>query len=79
VNQVEIGFGADIDNIKLGVGVRLYFMNLLYHTLIFLLGFFLYSLYALITNANASSTPPPTATQSSPTADIGLGPKLQQF
>lgn len=74
VNQQEIGFWADIDNIKLGVGVRLYFMNLLYHTFIFLLGFFLYSLYALITNVNASNRQ-----ATSPTADIGLGPKLQQF
>jgi hypothetical protein len=55
VNQNQIGFGSNIDNIKLGVGVRLYFMNLLYHILIFLVGFFLYSLYALITNSNASS------------------------
>lgn len=37
------------------MGVRLYFMNLLYHILIFFVGFFLYSLYALITNSNASS------------------------
>ena len=57
-------------------------MSLLYHILIFLLGFFLYSIYALITNLNASRNHYKIIEDShgsgSVTADIGLGSKLMQ-
>ena len=80
VNKEEISFTANIENIKVGVGVRLYFMSLLYHILIFLLGFFLYSIYSLITNLNASSKHytiiEDSQGQRSVTSDIGLGSKL---
>jgi hydrogenase-4 membrane subunit HyfE len=66
----------------MGVGVRLYFLNLLYHILIFALGFFLYSLYSIITNSNASRIIigyiEETVVKSSPTAEIGLGNKLEK-
>lgn len=55
-------------------------MSLGYHILIFLLGFFLYSIYALITNLNASRTHftiiEDSQASGSVTADIGLGSKL---
>ena len=49
-----------MEDIKLGIGTRLYFLTLLYHILVFTVAFVFYSLYALITNLNASSNPPLT-------------------
>lgn len=43
-----------MENIKMGIGARLYFMSLHYHILIFMVGFLLYSIYALVTNSRAS-------------------------
>lgn len=80
MNKEEIAFTANIENIKVGIGVRLYFMSLMYHILIFLLGFFLYSIYALVTNLKASRTHSiiieDSQASGSVTADIGLGSKL---
>jgi hypothetical protein len=56
------------------VGVRLYFLTLLYHVLLFLVGFFLYSLYALITNVNASSTSLPTQRKNSKILQLSAPP-----
>jgi hypothetical protein len=55
VNQGAIGFGQALCQIKLGVGVRLYFTTLMHSIAIFILAFLMYSLYAMITNLNASS------------------------
>ena len=55
VNQKEISFLCQLDQIRLGIGVRMYFTTLIYFMLTLLIAFFLYSLYAMITNINASS------------------------
>ena len=47
---------TSFDDINLGVGVRLYFMSLGYTALLFLFAFFLYSVYAIITNIETAST-----------------------
>ena len=55
VNQKEIAFTTQLPQIKLGVGVRLYFTTLIHYTIVFLVTFVMYSLYTMITNINASS------------------------
>ena len=55
VNQNEISFLCQLSQIRLGIGVRMYFTTAIYFMVIFLVAFFMYSLYAMITNINASS------------------------
>ena len=43
-----------MDNVDLGVGVRLYFMSISHHAVIITLAFLIYALFALITNIVAS-------------------------
>ena len=46
----ELPYCTSFDELKMGVGVHLYFRSLLYNSIVFLLMFFIYSIYAMITN-----------------------------
>lgn len=53
VNSEELTFKTNLNELNLGVGVFLYFKNYLFHVVVFLLMFAIYSLFALITNIKA--------------------------
>ena len=54
VNKEDIPFLTDMDEVKLGIGVRLYFMTLLFNLAIFIVGFLFYSLCEVIHNMRIS-------------------------
>jgi hypothetical protein len=83
---------CQLGQIRLGIGVRLYFTTLIYFIVIFSAAFLMYSLYAMITNLNASSiyrfyleaeieNLALVCAQSGEcsTANIGLGSKLANY
>lgn len=80
VNQTDIPFWTPLEQVRLGVGVRLYFLTVLYHSAIFLGAFFIYSLYVIVTNLAASSQSSSKICEvTCPTARLGLGGKLDQY
>jgi len=50
----EIPYCTDFEDMKLGIGVKLYFKTLGYTLFVYLIGFLLYSLYSIITNAETA-------------------------
>jgi hypothetical protein len=80
VNQTDIPFLTSLEQVRLGVGVRLYFSTLLYHSVIFLGAFLVYSLFGLATNLTASNIEgSKLCTVVCPTARLGLGGKLDHY
>lgn len=46
----ELSYFINLEDLNLGVGVYLFFKNYFFHAIVFLLMFFIYSLFSLITN-----------------------------